>query len=62
MLGNLYDLNKFIEKTLPEWNVVMSNLIIRTDNGKASLIVIKTKQHFRCLQMGITDNGNITSN
>lgn len=62
MLGNLYDLNKFIEKTLPEWNVVMSNLIIRTDNGKASLIVIKTKSHFRCLQMDITDNGNITSN
>ena len=43
MLGNLHDLNKFTEKTLPERNVVMSNLIIRTDNDKASLTVIKTK-------------------
>ena len=39
--------------SLPESNVV-------TDNGKASLTVIKTNEHG--LQMDIIDNGNITSN
>ena len=34
--GKLLDLKKSIEKTLPESNVVNSNLITRTDNGKTS--------------------------
>ena len=62
VLGKLLDLKKFIEKTLPESNVVISNLITRTDNGKASLTVIKTNEHLHGLQMDIIDNGNITSN
>ena len=51
VLGKLLDLKKFIEKTLPESNVVISNLITRTDNGKASLTVIKTNEHLHGLQM-----------
>ena len=47
--------------TLPESNVIISNLITRTDNGKASLIVIKTNEHLPGLQMDINNNGNITS-
>ena len=42
VLGKLLDLKKFIEKTLRESNVVISNLITRNDNGKAFLAVIKT--------------------
>ena len=62
MLGKLLDLKKFIEKTLPESNVVISNLTTRTDNGKASLTVIKTNEHLHGLQIDIIDNENITSN
>ena len=41
---------------------MISNLITRTDNGKASFTVIKTNEHLHGLQMDIIDNGNITSN
>ena len=51
-----------IEHTLPESNVVISNLISGTDNGMASLTVIKANEHLHDLQMVINDNGNITSN
>ena len=44
MLGKLFDLTKSVENTLPESNVVISNLITRTDNGKISLIVIQTNK------------------
>ena len=37
LLGKLLDLKKSIENTLPESNVVISNLITPTDNGKASI-------------------------
>ena len=62
VLGKFLDLNKFIENTLPDSNVIISNLITRTDNGKASLTVIKTNEYLHGLQMDIMDNGNITSN
>ena len=62
MLGKLLDLKKFIEKTLPESIGVISNLTTRTDNGKASLAVIKTNEHLHGLQIDIIDNENITSN
>ena len=60
VLGKLLDLKIFIENTLPESIVVISNLIIWTDNGKASLTVIKTNEHLHSLQMDIIDNENIT--
>ena len=62
VLGKLLGLKKFIEHTLPESNIVISNLITRIDNGKASLTVTKTNEHLHGLQMDIIDNGNITSN
>ena len=58
----LLTLKKFIEHTLPESNVFILNLITRTDNGKASLTVIKTNEHLHGLQMDVINNGNITSN
>ena len=62
VLDKLINLKKFIGHTLPESNVVISNLITRTDNGKASLTVIKTNEHLHSSQMDIIDNGNMTSN
>ena len=62
VLCKLLDLKNSIENTLPESNFVISNLITRTDNGTASLTVIKTNEHLHGLQMDIIDNGNITSN
>ena len=49
VLDRLLNLNKFIEHTLPESNVAISNLI--TGN-----------EHLHCLQMDVIDNGNLTSN
>ena len=56
VLDKLLNLKKFAEHTLPESNVIISNLITRTDNGKASLTVIKTNEHLHGLQMDIIDN------
>ena len=61
-LGKLLDLKKSIENTSPNINFVISNLITRTVNDKASLAVIKTNEHLHSLQMYIINNGNITSN
>ena len=62
VLDKLLNLQKFINNTLPESNVVIFSLITRTDNGKASLTVIKTNEHLHGLQMDVINNGNITSN
>ena len=62
VLDKLLNLKKFIEHTLPESNVVISNLITRTENGKASLTVIKANEHLHGLQMDAINNRNITSN
>ena len=62
VLGKLLDLKKFIENNFLESNVIISNLITLTDNGKTSLTAIKTNEHSHGLQMDIIDNGNTTSN
>ena len=62
VLDELLKLRKFIEHTLPESNVVISNLITRIDNCKACLTVIKANEHLHGLQINVIDNGNITSN
>ena len=41
VLDKLLNFKKFIEHTLPESNVFISNLITRTDNGKASLTLFR---------------------
>ena len=40
VLGKLHDLKKSIENSLPESKVIISNLITRTNNGKAFLTVV----------------------
>ena len=58
----MLDLKKFIEKTLLESNVVISNLITRTNIGKDSLTVIKTNEDLHSLSVETISNGNINSN
>ena len=55
-------LGKFFEKTLPESNVVISNLISRTNNDGTSLMEIETSRHLHGLHLDYIDNGNITLN
>ena len=62
VLGKLFHLKKFMEHALRESNVVISNLITRTENDKASLTVIETNEHLHGLQMDVINNRNITSN
>ena len=56
VLDKLLNLKKFVEHTLRESNVVIFNLITRTDNGRSSLTVIKTNEHLHGLPMDIIDN------
>ena len=55
-------LGKLFEKTLPESNVAIFNLISRTNNGGPSLIEIETSRHLHGLRLDHSDSGNITLN
>ena len=49
ILDNLLSLKSFIEKTLPQSKVCISNIVQRTDNGKATLTVNKVNEHLSAL-------------
>ena len=51
----------FVEKALPDCNVCISNLTLRTDNAKASLTINNVSQHLSTLQLDIIDNSNISN-
>ena len=55
----MLSLKSFIKKSLPRSKVCLSNLVKRTDNGKATLTVNKVSQHLSALQLDIVDNSNI---
>ena len=55
----MLSLKSFIEKTLPQSKVCISNVVQRTDNGKATLTVIKVNERLSALQFDIVDNSNI---
>ena len=61
VLDKLLSLKAFVEKTLPDCNVCISNLTLRTDNEKASLTVNSLNEHSSTLQLGIIDNSNINN-
>ena len=61
VLDKLLSLKAFVEKTLPDCNVCISNLTLRTDNEKASLTVNSLNEHLSTLQLGIIDNSNINN-
>ena len=60
ILDNMLSLKGFIEKTLPQSKVCISNVVKRTDNGKATLTVNKVNEHLSSLQLDIVDDLNIT--
>ena len=55
----MLSLKSFIEKTLPQSKICISNVIKRTDNGKATLTVNKVSEHLSAVQLDIVDNSNI---
>ena len=59
ILDNLLSHKSFIEKTLRQSKVSISNVVQRTDNGKATLTVNKVNEHLSALQLDIVDNSNI---
>ena len=61
VLDKLLSLKAFVEKALPDCNVCISNLTLRTDNAKASLTVNNVNQHLSTLQLDIIDNSNISN-
>ena len=60
VLDKLLSLKAFVEKALPDCNVYISNLTLRTDNAKASLTV-NVNQHLSTLQLEIIDNSDISN-
>ena len=56
VLKKLCDLKKFLEKTLQENNIAISDIVIRIDNSNDSLTVIKTTKLLHDLQLDIIDD------
>ena len=61
VLDKLLYLKAFFEKSLPDCNVWISYLTLRTDNAKASLTVNNVNQNLSTLQLDIIDNSNISN-
>ena len=61
MLDKHLSLKVFVEKVLPDCNVCISNLTLRTDNAKDSLTVNNVNQQFSKLQLNIIGNSNINN-
>ena len=61
ILGKLLKLKILIKETLLETEVTFSTPTIRSDNGKAALMVRNLCHHLLDLNMDILDNRNITS-
>ena len=61
VLLKLFFLKGFVEKVLPDCNLCISNLTLRTDNAKALLTVNNVNQHLSTLQLDIIDNNNISN-
>ena len=59
----MFSLKALVQKDLPDCNVWISNLTLRTDNTKASLTVKNVNQHLSTLplQLDIIDNSNISN-
>ena len=60
VFDKLLSLKPFIEKTLPNCKISISNLIKRTDNNEAAQTVGKINELLFTLQIDIVDNNNIT--
>ena len=61
ILNKLLSLKDFIHTELLESNVILSNIIDRSDNGIARLKISNFNKHLNSLKIDTIDNGNISS-
>ena len=61
ILNKLLSLKNFIHTELPESNVILSNIIDRSDNGIAMLKILNLNKHLNSLKIVTINNGNISS-
>ena len=61
ILNKLVSLKNFIHAELHESNVILSNIINRSDNGIARLKISNFNKHLNSLKIDTIDNGNISS-
>ena len=59
ILSEILSLKNFIEKLCTTCKVIVSNLIYRSDNGKASLTVKNINHHLDALNIDVVDHRNI---
>ena len=59
MLGKILNLKTFIQNSLPKCKVIISNVINRTDDGKASVTLENLNNHLNTLKLDIVDNSTI---
>ena len=62
IVDKLITLKQNIQRSLPKYRVIISNLIIRTDNTKANYTILKTNRLIKELQIQTVDNSNISKN
>ena len=61
ILDQLLNLKKIVSEQVLESKVIISKLIVRSDDGKAGLTVSQLTYHLCQLKTDIVDNTNITS-
>ena len=61
ILNKLLSLKNFIHTELPESNVILLNIIDRSDNGIARLKISNFNKHLNSLKIDTIDYGNISS-
>ena len=60
ILNKFLSLKNCIHTELPESNVILSNIINRSDNGIARLKILNFNKHLNSLKSDTIDNGNIS--
>ena len=58
-LDKILNLKTFIQNSLPKCKVIISNVINRTDDGKASVTLENLNNHLNTLKLDIVDNSTI---
>ena len=62
ILNEILSLRNLIEKLCPTCKIIVSNLIYRSDNRKASLTVKNVNDHQDALNTDVVDNRNVGGN
>ena len=62
IFNEILSLKSYIEKDLPSCNVIISSIVKRHDNGKASSTVRKVNELLGSMNINMISNDNIESN